>query len=60
MMEEADPTYDTDTVSVTSTVSSTKSETYNVKAILSETTTDEDGNNDVHYLIEWDSYPMHR
>lgn len=55
-----DRNYDTDEISITSTVSSTKTETYNVKAILSETTADGDVNGDVHYLIEWDNYPIHR
>jgi chromo domain-containing protein 1 len=59
----ADPNlnYDTDAVSITSSVSSTKTETYNVTAILSESLTyDSDGERDKRFLIEWDGYPFYR
>jgi chromo domain-containing protein 1 len=53
--------YDTDAISITSSVSSTKTETYNVNAILSETLTyDSDGERDKKFLIEWDGYPLYR
>ncbi|KAF2471391.1 uncharacterized protein BDR25DRAFT_303413 [Lindgomyces ingoldianus] len=49
--------YDTDTISVTSTVESEKEATYAVKDILAETVC-EDGS--TKYLVQWEGYPLHR
>jgi chromo domain-containing protein 1 len=60
-MADLNVDYDTDAVSITSSVSSTKTETYNVTAILSESMTyDSHGARDKKFLIEWDGYPLYR
>lgn len=51
--------YDTDTISITSTVSSTKETNYDAVQVLSERPSTED-DCDTMYLIEWENYPMHR
>ena len=55
--------YDTDTISLTSTVASDHSETalYDVEEIISEDTAlDEEGNVVSKYLIKWVGYPLHK
>lgn len=53
--------YDTDAVSITSTVSSTKTASYNVEAVLAEHEEDDDqGRSRMEYLIKWEGYPLHR
>lgn len=49
--------YDTDNVSVTSTVSSVKEVEYAVRQVLAESEFEVSG---TKYLIEWAGYPMHR
>ncbi|KAH9882812.1 hypothetical protein J1614_000178 [Plenodomus biglobosus] len=50
--------YDTDTISITSTVSSTKETNYDAVQVLSERPSTEDDCTTM-YLIEWENYPMH-
>jgi hypothetical protein len=55
--------YDTDTISLTSTVASDYSETalYDVEEIISEDTAlDEEGNVVPKYLVKWVGYPLHK
>ncbi|KAH8716840.1 hypothetical protein GQ44DRAFT_730366 [Phaeosphaeriaceae sp. PMI808] len=59
-MPDRDSEYDTDDVSVTSTVESTNEGLYNIKRILAEGLgEDELGKPRRKYLIEWDGYEMH-
>ena len=60
-MADYDKDYDTDDISLTSTVSSVKTETYTVEQILSERWVEfEDGSGESEYLVQWEGYPMHR
>jgi hypothetical protein len=57
-----DEEYDTDTISLTSTVESDNEGIfYDVKRILSESMeTDEHGKPYKIYLVEWENYPLHQ
>jgi hypothetical protein len=58
-MADADLAYDTDTISLTSTVNSDNDGVYVIEKILSEGLgEDDDGNEVTKYLIEWENYPM--
>ncbi|ORY18027.1 hypothetical protein BCR34DRAFT_380955 [Clohesyomyces aquaticus] len=53
--------YDTDAISITSTVPSEVEDSYQVKDILAvDTFEDDDGEDEVRYLVEWLNYPFHR
>jgi chromo domain-containing protein 1 len=53
--------YDTDAISLTSTVESTNEGVYEINRFLSEGIgADEDGNPFKKYLVEWDNYPLHQ
>lgn len=54
-----DMEYETDNISITSTVSSTKESKYDAVQVLSERPSPDD-DCDKMYLIEWENYPMHR
>lgn len=56
-MEDLEPGYDTDSISITSTVPSDARVEYDVESILSEGFDDDDG---VKYLVKWAGYPLHR
>lgn len=58
-MPDLDQAYETDSISITSTASSSKQVDYPAKAILSERPLDSNGDN-WEYLIEWEDYPIHR
>ena len=47
---------DSDSVSITSTVASEPQEEYEVETILAE----EEGDDEINYLIKWEGYPLHR
>jgi hypothetical protein len=55
-MADPERDYDTDTISVTSTVSSDAGVEYDVEDIISEGW-DDDG---AKYLVKWAGYPIHR
>jgi hypothetical protein len=55
-MEDLEPGYDTDSISITSTVPSDAGVEYDVESILSEGF-DDDG---IKYLVKWAGYPLHR
>jgi chromo domain-containing protein 1 len=60
-MVDPDVEYDTDTISLTSTVESENDGMYYIKGILSEGVgEDQYGNETMKYLVEWDGYPMHQ
>ena len=58
-MPDVDSADETDSISITSTVSSVKELDYPAKAILSERPLDPNGSA-MEYLIQWEGYPMHR
>ncbi|KAH3915015.1 hypothetical protein HBH56_083340 [Parastagonospora nodorum] len=58
-MVGSDLEYDTDNISLTSTVESQHDQIYDIKRILSEGWgKDEQGEDVMKYLIEWEGYPM--
>jgi len=58
-MVDSDLDYDTDEISLTSTVESDNDGIYDIKHILSEGPgTDKHGNEVMKYLIEWEGYRM--
>ncbi|KAJ4369977.1 hypothetical protein N0V83_005741 [Neocucurbitaria cava] len=58
--EVDDDGYETDQISLTSTVSSIKTETYVVEDILSQAwTTFVDGSEGMGWLVKWEGYPLH-
>lgn len=60
-MSDYDREYDTDEVSLTSTVPSEHTGIYTVEQLLSERYgLWEDGVEETRYLVEWDNYPMYR
>jgi chromo domain-containing protein 1 len=57
---DMDEEYDTDAISLTSTVESANDGIYDIKEIRSEGWgEDENGRKVMKYLIEWDNYPLH-
>jgi hypothetical protein len=62
-MAKSDVEYDTDTISLTSTVQSEQRDdkVYDVEGILSEgSCADRDGNRVMKYLVQWTGYKVHR
>jgi hypothetical protein len=56
-----DEDYNTDTISLTSTVESDNEGIYDIKGILSEAMGyDQHGEPYKKYLVEWESYPLHQ
>jgi hypothetical protein len=58
-MFSSDPEYDTDAISLTSTVKSDNDNIYDIKCILSEGLDQSTGKDVMKFLIEWEGYPMH-
>jgi chromo domain-containing protein 1 len=59
-MEDSDIDYDTEAVSLASTIESANEGVYDIKGILSEGWGENTyGKSVMKYLIEWDGYPMH-
>jgi chromo domain-containing protein 1 len=58
-MAPSDMEYDTDAISVTSTVEANPDEYFTIKGIVSEGVGQyDDGTPVVKYLVEWESYPI--
>lgn len=49
--------YDTDTISLNSTVASETQELYDVEDIIAE---EQDSDGEIRYLVKWQDYPMHQ
>ena len=55
-----DDASDSDSISVTSTISSDQEEEYNVEKILAEDQDIIGGTGEPQYLLKWEGYPLHR